>query len=79
VSIRTGQGSIIFYQGAVLPDRDVPTQLIDSINELFSNDFTIADRLFFEQIHETTSVSDALKQAAQINTQENFAPVLAKI
>lgn len=54
------------------------SQLIDTLNERFSTDFTIADQLFFEQIHETAISSDALKQAARINTKANFAPVLAK-
>jgi type I restriction enzyme R subunit len=56
----------------------VPSQLIDTLNERFSNDFTILDQLFFEQIHETEIATDALKQAGKINTKENFAPVLKK-
>jgi type I restriction enzyme, R subunit len=65
--------------GTGQPDRQVPlSQLINSLNERFSTDFTISDQLFFEQIHEMAIASDSLKQAAQINTKENFAPVLAK-
>jgi type I restriction enzyme, R subunit len=65
--------------GTGQPDREVPlSQLINALNERFSTDFTIADQLFFEQIHETAIASDSLKQAAQINTKENFAPVLEK-
>jgi type I restriction enzyme, R subunit len=82
ISLRDGEAEPL--QGATAvgtgqPDREVPlSQLIDSLNERFSTDFTIADQLLFEQIHETAIASDSLKQAAQINTKENFAPVLEK-
>jgi type I restriction enzyme, R subunit len=82
ISLKDGEAEPL--QGATAvgtgqPDREVPlSQLINSLNERFSTDFTIADQLFFEQIHETAIASDALKQAAQINTKANFAPVLAK-
>jgi type I restriction enzyme, R subunit len=60
-------------------DKEVPlSQLIDSLNQRFGTDFTIADQLFFEQIHETAIASKSLKQAARINTKANFAPVLEK-
>ncbi|WP_334311054.1 type I restriction endonuclease [Nodularia spumigena] len=41
-------------------------------------DFTLADQLFFEQIAETAMSNNSIKQAAQVNTKENFAPVLDK-
>jgi hypothetical protein len=41
--------------------------LIDSLSERFSTDFTIADRLFFDRIHDPQIAGAALKQAAQIN------------
>jgi type I restriction enzyme, R subunit len=60
-------------------DKEVPlSQLIDSLNQRFGTDFTIADQLFFEQIHETAIASESLKQAARINTKANFAAVLEK-
>jgi type I restriction enzyme R subunit len=63
--------------GTRQPDQEVPlSQLIDSLNERFGTDFTPADQLFFEQITETAIANDHLKQAAQVNTKENFAPVL---
>jgi type I restriction enzyme, R subunit len=82
ISLKDGEAEPL--QGATAvgtgqPDREVPlSQLINALNERFSTDFTIADQLFFEQIHETAIASDSLKQAAQINTEENFAPVLEK-
>jgi type I restriction enzyme, R subunit len=60
-------------------DREIPlSQLISALNERFGTDFTLADRLFFEQIHEMAISFDSLKQAARVNTKENFAPVLEK-
>lgn len=61
------------------PDKEVPlSQLIDSLNERFGTNFTPADQLFFEQITETAIANESIKQAAQVNTKENFAPVLEK-
>ncbi len=63
--------------GTRQPDKNVPlSQLIDSLNERFGTDFTLTDQLFFEQITESAIANDNLKQAAQVNTKENFAPVL---
>jgi type I restriction enzyme R subunit len=60
-------------------DQEVPlSQLINSLNERFSTDFTLADQLFFEQITATAIANDSIKKAAQVNTKENFAPVLEK-
>ncbi|MCW9680141.1 type I restriction endonuclease subunit R [Dolichospermum planctonicum UHCC 0167] len=60
-------------------DQEVPlSQLINSLNERFGTDFTLADQLFFEQITETAIANDSIKKAAQVNTKENFAPVLEK-
>jgi type I restriction enzyme R subunit len=65
--------------GTRQPDKEVPlSQLIDSLNEHFGTNFTVADQLFFEQITETAIANDSIKQAAQANTKENFAPVLEK-
>ncbi|MEA5536116.1 type I restriction endonuclease subunit R [Crocosphaera sp. XPORK-15E] len=65
--------------GTRQPDKEVPlSQLINSLNERFGTDFTLADQLFFEQITETAIANDSIKQAAQVNTKENFAPVLEK-
>ncbi|MDM9379535.1 type I restriction endonuclease subunit R [Chlorogloeopsis sp. ULAP01] len=60
-------------------DKEVPlSALIDSLNERFGTNFTPADQLFFEQITKTAIANDSIKQAAQVNTKENFAPVLEK-
>ncbi|WP_242028658.1 type I restriction endonuclease subunit R [Anabaena sp. FACHB-1250] len=62
-------------KGVVL---DHLSQLINSLNERFGTDFTLADQLFFEKITETVIANDSIKKAAQVNTKENFAPVLEK-
>lgn len=54
------------------------SELVDSLNERFGTNFTPADQLFFEQITETAISNHAIKQSAQVNTKENFAPVLEK-
>ena len=65
--------------GTRQPDQEVPlSQLIDLLNGRFGTDFTAADQLFFEQIAQTAIAKDDIKQAAQVNSKENFAPVLEK-
>ncbi|WP_339460736.1 type I restriction endonuclease subunit R [Nodularia spumigena] len=65
--------------GTRQPDKEIPlSQLINSLNDKFGTDFTLADQLFFEQIAETAMSNNSIKQAAQVNTKENFAPVLDK-
>ncbi|MEB3311996.1 MAG: type I restriction endonuclease [Snowella sp.] len=60
-------------------DQRLPlSDLINSLNERFGTDFTLADQLFFEQITETAIANDSLKQAAKVNSKENFAPVFYK-
>jgi type I restriction enzyme R subunit len=88
---KISQGKINLNQGEAEPlkaaaavgtrqkDQDIAlSQLIESLNERFGTDFTAADQLFFEQITETAIANHAIKQAAEVNTKENFAPVLDK-
>ncbi|MGK7936159.1 MAG: hypothetical protein AB4206_10240, partial [Xenococcaceae cyanobacterium] len=65
--------------GTRQPDREVQLSLlIDTLNQRFGTDFTPADQLFFDQIAEQAIVTETIKQAAVVNTKENFAPVLNK-
>ena len=89
---KVSEGSIILNDGKVPPplkgatavgtgsaDKYFPlTDLVNSLNERFGTNFTIADQLFFEQITETAIANDSLKQAAKVNSKDNFAPVLQK-
>jgi type I restriction enzyme, R subunit len=53
--------------------------LVDKLNERFGTEFTPADQLFFDQIRETAIVNDQLRQAASVNTIENFRPVFMNL
>lgn len=48
------------------------SSLIDTLNDRFGTDFTIADQIFFDQIKEVASADDELLQAAKVNSKENF-------
>ncbi|MBV5296935.1 MAG: type I restriction endonuclease subunit R [Rhodoferax sp.] len=54
------------------------SELIDLLNERFGTDFTQADQLFFDQIQEQAIESDALKQAAETNSKDDFRYVFEK-
>ena len=65
--------------GTRQPDKEVQLSLlIDTLNQRFATEFTHADQLFFDQIEATALEDQAIKQAAVVNTQDNFAPVLDK-
>lgn len=65
--------------GTRQPDKEVQlSQLIDTLNQRFATEFTHADQLFFDQIEATALEDKAIEQAALVNTQDNFAPVLDK-
>jgi len=53
--------------------------LISKLNERFGTQFTPADQLFFDQIRETALSNDTLREAAKVNTLENFAFVFNKL
>jgi hypothetical protein len=48
------------------------------LNERFGTDFTQADQLFFDQIQEEAVESDALRQAAETNSKDDFRYVFEK-
>jgi type I restriction enzyme R subunit len=54
------------------------SELIDLLNERFGTDFTLADQLFFDQIQEEAIESDALQQAAETNSKDDFRYVFEK-
>lgn len=53
--------------------------LINKLNERFGTDFAPADQLFFDQVTETALANDTLREAAQVNTLENFAFIFNKL
>ena len=54
------------------------SELIDLLNHRFGTDFTQADQLFFDQIQEEAVESDALRQAAETNSKDDFRYVFEK-
>jgi type I restriction enzyme R subunit len=52
--------------------------LVAALNERFGTEFTPADQLFFEQVRETAVANELLRQAATVNSMENFAPIFNK-
>ncbi|MDC0833712.1 type I restriction endonuclease [Geitlerinema sp. CS-897] len=51
------------------------SSLVERLNEQFGTDFTEDDQLFFDRVRETALADANIRQAAQANTLENFAPV----
>jgi type I restriction enzyme R subunit len=55
------------------------SSLIDQLNERFGTEFTQADQLFFDQVAEAAANDETLKQAARVNTLDNFKPVFESL
>ena len=54
------------------------SELIDILNERFGTEFTQADQLFFDQIQEEAVADEGLRQAASVNTVDDFRYVFSK-
>lgn len=54
------------------------SELIDLLNQRFGTDFTQADQLFFDQIQEEALESEALRQAVETNSKDDFRYVFEK-
>ena len=89
---KISDGSIILELGAVEPvsgPTEVGTgiargeeielsKLIELLNERFGTEFKPADQLFFDSIREDAVADDKLRQAALVNTMENFGYVFRR-
>jgi len=90
---KISEGSISLKEGYVIP-LDGPTEvgtgkfregplalsrLIDIINQRFGTNFNQADQLFFDQIVETATSDDSLKQAAVVNPEDKFELVFKNL
>ena len=90
---KISEGSIILREGSARP-LDGPTEvgtgmiregpvalslLIDIINQRFGTNFNQADQLFFDQIVETATSDEALKQAALVNPKDKFELVFKNL
>lgn len=83
INLNPGEPNIIYGPkevGTGSVDENVPlSTLIDRLNEAFGTQFTIADQLFFDQIRETAVNNDELKEAAKVNSLNNFKLVFDKM
>lgn len=90
---KISEGSIALDQGDAEPLRG-PTEvgtgdineekvqlslLIDTLNKRFGTDFDKADELFFDQVAEAAAANDKLREAALVNSEDNFEPVFKKM
>jgi type I restriction enzyme R subunit len=70
----TEVGTGMVHEGPVALSR-----LIDIINQRFGTNFNQADQLFFDQIVETATSDDSLKQAAVVNPKDKFELVFKNL
>ncbi len=73
------QGPTEVGSGSAKDERVILSMLVDKLNERFGTDFTKADELFFDQVVETATANEKLKEAAKANTLENFSYVFDKM
>lgn len=65
--------------GTGQPDEDIRlSELIAILNERFGTDFTAADQLFFDQIEVEATENDNLRQAAKVNSMDDFLDIFNK-
>jgi type I restriction enzyme R subunit len=90
---KISEGSISLNEGYVKPldgPRDVGSgvvreehvalsRLIDIINDRFGGELNEADQLFFDQIAEAASKSEALQKAAEVNSLDKFQLVFRQV
>ena len=83
IDLKGGEPQVIYGPSEVgtgKPDEDVElSTLIELLNERFGTDFTPADQLFFDQVRETAVANEELKEAAKVNSLENFSLVFDKM
>jgi type I restriction enzyme R subunit len=90
---KISEGSISLNEGSIKPldgPREVGSgivreehvslsRLIDIINERFGGELNEADQLFFDQIAEVASQSEALQKAAEVNSLDKFQLVFRQV
>ena len=82
IDLNTGNGQPLKGPGDVgtgQEDQEIRlSELIDLLNQRFGTDFTQADQLFFDQIQEEALESEALRQAVETNSIDDFRYVFEK-
>ena len=83
ISLKTGEAEALYGPrevGTGQAEEEVQlSTLVDKLNERFGTEFTLADQLFFDQIRETAIANPQIRQAATVNSAENFKPVFSKL
>jgi type I restriction enzyme R subunit len=83
IDLKTGEAEPIYGPtdvGTGQADEEVQlSALVNNLNERFGTEFTLADQLFFDQVRESAVANEQLRQAAMINTKENFGLVFLKL
>jgi type I restriction enzyme, R subunit len=52
---------------------------VKTLNDRFGTEFTLADQLFFDQVIATAMEDDKIREAAEVNSLENFMHFLGKM
>lgn len=83
IKLEPGEGAAVTGPTSVGTSQATPVEvplsrLIDQVNERFGTDFTQADELFFNQIREEAVGDEVLRQAATVNTIDNFRLVFER-
>lgn len=61
-------------------DNQVPlSTLVNKLNERFGTEFTFADQLFFDQVIATAMEDEKIREAAEVNSLENFMHFFGKM
>lgn len=83
IDLKTGEalplsGPLEVGTGTIREGRIELSQLIDLLNERFGTDFKPADQLFFDQVREEAVANESLRQAAKVNSIQDFKYVFDK-
>ncbi|MCP4459347.1 MAG: type I restriction endonuclease subunit R [Cytophagales bacterium] len=65
--------------GSAKDDHVQLSTLVSRLNERFGTEFTLADQLFFEQVIETAMSDNKIREAAEVNSLENFMHFFKKM
>ncbi|MEM9008857.1 MAG: type I restriction endonuclease [Cyanobacteria bacterium P01_F01_bin.86] len=83
INLKTGEAPALYGPREVgtgrAEDSVQLSTLVEKLNERFGTEFTLADQLFFDQVRETAVANEQIRQAAAVNSAENFEPVFGKL
>ncbi|MEM6252195.1 MAG: DEAD/DEAH box helicase family protein [Cyanobacteria bacterium P01_D01_bin.156] len=83
INLKTGEAEALYGPREVgtgqAEDSVQLSTLVEKLNERFGTEFTLADQLFFDQVRETAVANEQIRQAATVNSAENFEPVFGKL